>query len=635
MPYNLSNFDGRSFVTLADGVVDRQGSSSLYLIGKDVTGYGTIQNDNFLWLLENFAGTIEPVNKVQGQIWFDKNSNVLKPKIYDGGEWRAISLITSASTSSTNATVGDFWYDTSKDQLYIKNTSSSYTLVGTEIVSGFNKTKFTPRSVLDTGNVSHACIIIYIDGSIVGVLSNDEFFVNVQDEIYAGGIVKISRGLNFSTGSGIALPASESAYLKAELNEVITGRWTFNNSGGIAIGTSTIFTNEFGNLTLQAPGRGIVINATDIRPVSGTTTLGTASSKFAKVFSGEINAGSSITSANLVGKFILTSGSKIEPGTDGTISLGAGNARFSTVFTKGLNAGGTNEEGIITGGWKLGAGSTLDVSEGTFVSDNASVVELVAGRIRSRFITSGSTSTTGQIEGDWSFTANSRLTAGNLTASNLTASTLNSSNATIPTLNSTNATIINLGSTAATITTLNSTDASLTNVTSSRIDTTALYSSNVVQTPKLSTGSSSALGQIEGDWSLTSNSKLRAVYADIAEKYSSDNQYESGTVVMFGGTAEVTIANAPKTTKVAGIVTTNPAQILNDSLENSVAIALIGRVPCKVVGTIFKGDMLVVSKIPGVLTASATPTPGSIVAKAMEFYNSDEVGVIEVMVTRG
>jgi hypothetical protein len=625
MPYNLSNFDGRSFVTLADGVVDRQASSSLYLIGKDVTGYGTIQNDNFLWLLENFAGTIEPVNKVQGQIWFDKNANVLKPKIYDGGEWRSISLITSASTSSTNATVGDFWYDTSKDQLYIKNTSSSYTLVGTESVSGFNKTKFTPRSVLDIGNVSHACIIIHIDGSIVGVLSNDEFFVNVQDEIYAGGIVKISRGLNFSTGSGIALPASESAYLKAELNEVITGRWTFNNSGGIAIGTSTIFTNEFGNLTLQAPGRSVVINATDIRPVSGTTTLGTASSKFAKVFSGEINAGSSITSANLVGKFILTSGSKIEPGTDATISLGAANARFSTVFTKGLNAGGTNEEGIITGGWKLGAGSTLDVSEGTFVSDNASVVELVAGRMRTRFITAGSTSTTGQIEGNWSFTANSRLTAGNLTASSL-----NSNNASIPTLNSNNATIITLGSTDATITTLNST-----NVASSRIDATALYSSTVVQTPKLTTGSSSALGQIEGDWSLTTNSKLRAVYADIAEKYSADNQYESGTVVMFGGTAEVTIASSPKTTKVAGIVTTNPAQILNDSLENSVAIALIGRVPCKVVGAIFKGDMLVVSKIPGVLMASATPTPGSIVAKAMEFYNSDEVGVIEVMVTRG
>ena len=55
MPYNLNYFDGRAFITLADGVVDQQASSSLYLIGKDVTSYGTIQNDNFLWLTENFA----------------------------------------------------------------------------------------------------------------------------------------------------------------------------------------------------------------------------------------------------------------------------------------------------------------------------------------------------------------------------------------------------------------------------------------------------------------------------------------------------------------------------------------------------------------------------------------------------
>jgi len=634
MPYNLSNFDGRSFVTLADGVVDRQASSSLYLIGKDVTGYGTIQNDNFLWLLENFAGTVEPINKVQGQIWFDKTTSVLKPKIYDGNDWRPISLITAATTSSVNATVGDFWYDTAKDQLYIKNTSSSYTLVGTEVVTGFNKTSSTPRTVLDTGDQPHACIVIYIDGAVVGVISNDEFFVNTQDEIYAAGIVKVTRGLSFSTGSGIKLPASSASYLTASADEVITGRWTFSNTNGISIGTSSIFTSEFGNLTLQATGRSIVVNAADFRPV-GTTTLGTSASKFAKVYTSELNAGSSITSANLVGKFILTASSKIEPGTDGTIGLGAANARFSTLFTKGLNAGGTAEEGTITGSWKLGASSSLDVSAGTFVSAGASVGELTSDQVKTRFITAGNTSTTGQIEGDWSFTANSKLNVGSLTSPNATLSRLTSTTATITTLGATNATISALVSSSANITALGSTTATLTNVVASNINVANIYSTAAVQTPKLTTGSSSALGQIEGDWSLTPNSKLRAVYADIAEKYATDAPYEPGTVVMFGGSAEVTIANLPKTTKVAGIVTTNPAQILNDGLENSVAIALIGRVPCKVVGTIFKGDMLVVSKTPGVLEASATPSPGMIVAKALEFYNSEEVGVIEVMVTRG
>ena len=538
MPYNLNYFDGRAFITLADGVVDQQASSSLYLIGKDVTSYGTLQNDNFLWLLENFAGTVEPVNKVQGQIWFDKTSSVLKPKIYDGAEWRTIGLTTAGSSGATNATVGDLWYDTSKNQLFIKNTLSNYTLIGPETVPGFGTTRFSSRSVLDTSNAAHACIIMYADAEVLGAVSNDSFDVNTADEVYLAGITHIGRGFNFAPGASVS---SDDVYLRAEVDEVISGRWSFTDTFGIAIGTSTIYSSEIGNLILRSAGTSVIVNADNLIPSGTTTTLGTSGNKFAKVYTSEVNAGSSVSSANLVGKFILASSSKLEPGTDGTISLGAANARFSTVFTKGLNAGGTSEEGIITGNWKLGVDSTLDVTDGTFTSEGGSfntisANDITAGRITTRFITAGTTSTT---------------------------------------------------------------------------------------------------GLIEGDWSLTSGSKLRAVYADIAEKYASDSQYEPGTVVMFGGASEVTVAGLPKTTKVAGIVTTNPAQILNTDLEDAVAIALVGRVPCKVVGQIFKGDMLVVSHLPGVLTSDSNPKPGTIVAKALEFYNSEEVGVIEVMVTRG
>jgi hypothetical protein len=543
MPYNLKYFDGRAFITLADGVVDQQASSSLYLIGKDVTSYGTIQNDNFLWLLENFAGTVEPVNKVQGQIWFDKTSSILKPKVYDGAEWRTFSTIAASSTSATNATVGDLWYDTSRDQLFIKNTLSDYTLVGPESVPGFGKTKFLSRTVKDLTNASHACIVMYVDDAVLGAVSNDEFYVNTSDEIYLAGIEVIGRGFNFASGATVS---SDDVYLRAEADETITGRWTFNSINGIGIGTSTIFPSESGNLTLQSIGRSVVINANELRPSGSTVTLGTTSNKFAKVYASEFNAGSSVSSANLTGKFILTASSKIEPGTDGSINMGAANARFATVFTKGLNAGGTTEEGVVVGNWKLDTGSTLDVSDGVFVSADASMGSLDVGVV--------------------------------------------------------NATIVN---------------------------------ADKVVTRFITAGTSSTTGLIEGDWSLTASSRLRAVYADIAEKYATDAQYEPGTVVMFGGDKEVTIANLPSTTKVAGIVTTEPAQILNTNLEDAVAIALVGRVPCKVVGTIFKGDMLVVSDIPGVLTSSVAPKTGSLVAKALEFYNSTEVGFIEVMVARG
>jgi hypothetical protein len=560
MPYNLSFFDGRAFITLADGVVDQQASSSLYLIGKDVTSYGTIQNDNFLWLLENFAGTVEPVNKVQGQIWFDKTSTVLKPKIYDGGEWRTFGLTTAGASSSTNATVGDLWFDTIKNQLFVKNTLSSYTLVGPEAVPGFGRTRFSSRTVLDTGNNLHACIVMYVDGAVLGAVSNDEFFVNTTDEIYLAGIQFIGRGFNFVSGASVS---TDDEYLTSAQNATITGRWEFTSINGIGIGTSTIFSSEAGNLTLQSLGRSVVINANELRPSGSTVTLGSSSNKFAKIYSSEINAGSSISSANLVGKFILAASSKLEPGTDASISLGAANARFSTLFTKGLNSGGINEEGIITGAWKLSADSSLDATLGTFVTNGVS---------------------------------SDLVNANTIAATTISATTIDANTVTA---------FIN------------------------------------VITPKLNAGGVLANGQFEGQWSFTAGSSLalpagtRSYYADIAERYTSDQQYESGTVVMFGGEQEVTVANIPSTTKVAGIITTEPAQVLNSELENSVAIALVGRVPCKVTGVISKGDMLVVSRTPGVLTSAAVPTPGSIVAKAMEFYNSNEVGVIEVMVTRG
>ena len=120
MAYNLNTFDGRSFATVEDGVVDQQISSSLNLIGKDVVGYGTYQNDNFLWLMENFAGSIEPIHKVQGQIWFDKGA--LRLKVYDNAAWHQLAVMKVAGTEpAASVKGGDLWFDSNKEQLFIKN----------------------------------------------------------------------------------------------------------------------------------------------------------------------------------------------------------------------------------------------------------------------------------------------------------------------------------------------------------------------------------------------------------------------------------------------------------------------------------------------------------------------------------
>ena len=127
-----------------------------------------------------------------------------------------------------------------------------------------------------------------------------------------------------------------------------------------------------------------------------------------------------------------------------------------------------------------------------------------------------------------------------------------------------------------------------------------------------------------------------ARFADLAENYRSDVTYAEGTVLMFGGDEEVTIAVGEGNRKVAGVVSTNPAHLMNSELEaeHVVAVALQGRVPCKVIGTIKKGDMIVASDLPGVATASDDPKLGSVIGKALEDYDSTDVGVIEVVVGR-
>ena len=121
-----------------------------------------------------------------------------------------------------------------------------------------------------------------------------------------------------------------------------------------------------------------------------------------------------------------------------------------------------------------------------------------------------------------------------------------------------------------------------------------------------------------------------AQYADLAEKYTSDMDYAPGTVVMFGGAAEVTEATAG-TTAVAGIVSTNPAYLMNGDLQGGVEVALRGRVPCKVCGFIAKGDLMVAGD-GGCAVADNNANPNAVIGRALEAHDAVE-GVIEVVVS--
>ena len=124
-----------------------------------------------------------------------------------------------------------------------------------------------------------------------------------------------------------------------------------------------------------------------------------------------------------------------------------------------------------------------------------------------------------------------------------------------------------------------------------------------------------------------------AQYADLAEKYTADADYAPGTVVMFGGTAEVTLCVNDACSRVAGVISTNPSYRMNDGLqsEHTAMVALTGRVPTSVTGTVRKGDMMVSA---GNGTARAEPSPqiGTVIGKALA--DSDGDAVIEVVVGR-
>lgn len=140
---------------------------------------------------------------------------------------------------------------------------------------------------------------------------------------------------------------------------------------------------------------------------------------------------------------------------------------------------------------------------------------------------------------------------------------------------------------------------------------------------------------MHGAWELAANSTLESTYADLAEFYEADSNYEPGTVLVFGGEKEVTLGNKMGDHRVAGVVTTDPAYIMNKKCPGKKAcIALQGRVPVLIVGRAKKGDILISAARPGYAVVCNTPSPGTVIGKCLEDKISDAPGLIEVAVGR-
>jgi hypothetical protein len=167
-------------------------------------------------------------------------------------------------------------------------------------------------------------------------------------------------------------------------------------------------------------------------------------------------------------------------------------------------------------------------------------------------------------------------------------------------------------------------------------------SGNILPGTNNPTDSGQNLGGTGNKWNTVyattfSGTATNALYADLAENYLSDAYYEPGTVMTIGGTCEVTQSYKDNDTAIIGVVSTKPAYLMNSGLEgeNVMPIALQGRVPCKVVGKVQAGDLIVSSNILGYGVVNNTPLPGTIIGKALVSKNENEAGIVEILVTKG
>ena len=169
-----------------------------------------------------------------------------------------------------------------------------------------------------------------------------------------------------------------------------------------------------------------------------------------------------------------------------------------------------------------------------------------------------------------------------------------------------------------------------------------VVNANDVAVDATSTNTASKVVARDGSGNFAANvitaTATQAQYADLAENYLGDADYEPGTVLILGGSAEVTQSDKKNTPAIAGVVTTNPAHLMNEGLEGDhvVAVALRGRIPCKVKGPVRKGDVLIASDTPG--HAEAAPFKGyqtpavCVIGKAISEHLQISEGVVEILV---
>ncbi len=583
MAYQVNKFNGTFLVSVADGTIDS--TTNIRFVGKNYAGYGQVQNENFLHLLEHFAGANQPSKPISGQLWYDSTDR--KIKVYDGTRFRPVGGATASATAPIGLSAGEFWFDSLAQQLYCW-TGTEFVLVGPESPGTLGETSLTSITVKDTGNESHTIAKIKSGGTDVAIFSKDTFNLSDADKTLLPNFGRIKKGITLvstDNDNGVTTTAS---------GAIIWGTAT-SAQRLVDIADSSVFYDVTDFVLKDSP------TFTTSVTFNNGFVLGSVPRAAAEVANGADLLFRTYSSDSKI--ILLPAGSD----TDGVLQIDSD----SVIPASGVSLGN-------------------DVNRFYQVfSDNITATTVVGA-----FFGNVTGNLTGNVVGNVTGNVVGNVT-GNLTG-NITGTAASATNATR--LNNAEASDAAVISTVALRTASGNLVANQFVGTADRADrikidnsasdnpASAYKSAMTTQTP-----STIAARDTSGDLTarIFRGTATAVQGADLAEKYLADKEYEVGTVLIIGGEQEVT-ASVWVGQRAVGVVSDKPGLIMNEDLEGGTQVALKGRVPVKVIGHVKKGDRLVAAP-DGCAMAIEGSNPDTF-AIALESNLNTEVKIVEALV---
>ena len=513
---------------------------------------------------------------------------------------------------------------------------------------------------------------VQANGTVTGGnLSAGSGFISTSGNVTGGNVI---YGTGVVSGTGTVSAATVNAATIGNTGAAFTGASisaaTIGNSGATL--TGTLQTAAQTNITSVGTLSSLAVTGTVSAATVNAATIGNAS---AVLNGATVSATGNVTGGNIIATGVLISSNTVSVAgnitggnisTTGTATIGGFTISANTIVSSGSTltidpnaSGGVDGLVVIAGNLQVNGNTTTINSNVVSTNDltvnyannainsaaaNGGGIEV--GPIGSPFITwlytstsnvwatAGGISATGQVTGSQFNGSGAGLTSipgGNVSGAVAFATTANA----VAGANVSGT--VSSATTAGTVTTgAQGNITSVGTLTALTVSGAITVNANNNATAIVNGGTANIgnIGASGAGFNTVFAKATTAQYADLAEKYSADAEYQPGTVVSFGGDNEITLSDTDADPRIAGVVSTNPAYSMNSGLnsEFTAMIALTGRVPCSVIGPVRKGDMMV-SAGNGQARAEANPKLGTVIGKALENFDG-ESGVIEVVVGR-